>query len=325
MMLSRVAERVYWMSRYLERTENVARLLNVHTSLLMDLPGEMEINWYTLVKLFNADELFAEHYQGASEENIMRFLVADRNNPGSLSSLFLNVRENVRTTLDLLPDATWEQVNQTHIIMNSSLSSISSRHARQNLLRTLLKQCQTIRGIIDGHMSRDHTFRFMQVGKYLERADMTSRILEMGSLLLAKGRSDNLRKYEGILWTNLLQALSARQMYQQRVRSRVKGSDVLPFLMMDEDFPRSLFYTLTATGHYLKQLPEPEIPLVMQQRLVEYLQEQDIPSLLPEGQVHILMDHLQAELGELHSAIAKTWFHPDRDEEQLSQTQAQGL
>ena len=322
MMLSRVAERVYWMSRYLERTENDARLLNVHTSLLMDLPGDMEINWYTLIKLFNADELFREHYgKEASEENIMRFLIADKRNPGSLASLFLSVRENVRTSLDLLPDATWEQVNQTHIIMNNSLSSISSRHSRQNLLRTLLKQCQTIRGIIDGHMSRDNTYRFMQVGKYLERADMTSRILEMGSLLLSKSRSNNLRKYEGILWTNLLQALSARQMYQQRVRSRVKGSDVLPFLMMDGDFPRSLYYTIKATGHYLNQLPEPEIPLVMQQRLIEYLEEQDIPSLLPEGQVHTLMDHLQSELGVLHADIATTWFYPDRDEQQQLQVQ----
>lgn len=321
MMLSSVAERVYWMSRYLERTENVARLANVHSLLLLDLPGEMEINWYTLISLFNADKLFFEKYDRATEANVMNFLIADRDNPGSLASTFWYVRENVRTSLDLLPDATWEQVNQTHINMNNSMASLTNRHARQNLLRMLLKQCQTMRGIIDGHMSRDHTFRFMQVGKYLERADMASRILEMTSLLLSKGRSDNLRKYEGILWTNLLQALSARQMYQQRVRSRVKGSDVLPFLMMDGDFPRSLFYTLTATGHYLRQLPDPGIPLVMQQRLVDYLKAQDISSLLPEGQVHTVMDYLQGELGLLHAEIAKTWFHPDRDEQQQSQSQ----
>ncbi|MEZ5534009.1 MAG: alpha-E domain-containing protein [Thiolinea sp.] len=322
MMLSSVAERVYWMSRYLERTENVARLANVHSLLLMDLPGEMEINWYTLIKLFDADKLFYEHYDRASEENVMRFLLADRENPGSLASTFWYVRENVRTSLDLLPDATWEQVNQTHIIMNNSMASLTNRHARQNLLRTLLRQAQTLRGIIDGHMSRNHTFLFIQAGKYIERTDMTSRILEMASLLLSKTRSDNLRKYEGILWTNLLQALSARQMYQQQVRSRVRGSDVLPFLMMDEAFPRSLYYTLTAIGRFLEQLPEPEIPLVMQQRLLEHLQQQDIPSLLPDGQVHTVMDYLQGELGLLHAEIAKTWFYPDRNDQQQLQSQS---
>ena len=146
----------------------------------------------------------------------------------------------------------------------------------------------------------------------------------MTSLLLSKTRSDNLRKYEGILWTNLLQALSARQMYQQRVRSRVKGNDVLPFLMMDTTFPRSLFYTLTAVGRYLQQLPDPEIPLVMQQRVLEHLKGQDIPSLLPEGQVHTVMDYLQGELGLLHAEIAKTWFYPDRGEQQPMQLQSQG-
>ncbi len=314
MMLSSVAERVYWMSRYLERTEDVARLASVHGLLLMDLPGEMEINWYTLVKLFNADELFSQHYRQATEENVMRFLVSDRENPGSLASTFWYVRENVRTSLDLLPDATWEQVNQTHIMMNQSIASIGNRYARQKLLRVLLKQCQTLRGIIVGHMNRDHTYLFVQIGQHLERADMTSRTLEMASLLLSKNRSDNLRKYDGILWTNLLQALSARQMYQQRIRSRVKGDDVMPFLMMDAVFPRSLYYSLTRIGRYLQELPEPEIPLTMQQRIEEYLQQQDISSLLPEGELHTVMDYLQGKLGELHEEIANTWFHPDRED-----------
>ncbi|MEZ5447782.1 MAG: alpha-E domain-containing protein [Thiolinea sp.] len=184
-------------------------------------------------------------------------MIADRDNPGSLLSTFWYVRENVRTSLDLLPDATWEQVNQANITMNSSITSITNRHARQKLLRMLLRQCQTMRaGIIDGHMSRNNAYRFMQIGKYLERTDMTSRILEMTSLLLSKTRSDNLRKYEGILWTNLLQALSARQMYQQQVRSRVRGSDAA---IPDDGpgFSTPLYYTLTAVGDYLQQLPAP--------------------------------------------------------------------
>lgn len=317
-MLSRVAERVYWMARYLERTENAARLINVHTSMLMDLPGRMEINWFTLVRLFNLDKAFQEKYQWATEDNIMYFLITDRENPSSLVSSLSHVRENVRTSLDLLPEETWEQVNQANILMGSVLESLGNRHARQTLLRTLLKHCQCIRGVIDSHMSRDHTFDFMQVGKHLERADMTSRILEMASLLLSEQRSENVRKYESILWTNMLQALSARQMYQQHVQPRVTGQKVLEFLVLDKDFPRSLYYSLVDIGNYLSNLPEPELPLVMQQRVLEYMAKQDF-SVQPKAQMHNLMDYLQAELGLLHAEIAKTWFHPDRGEQQQTQ------
>lgn len=320
MMLARVAERVYWMARYLERTENTARLINVHTAMLLDLPERMEINWYTLIRLFNLEQPFREKYQWSTEDNIMHFLIADRENPASLVSALASVRENVRTSLDLLPEETWEQVNQAHIMMGNAASVIRFRHARQNLLRALLKHCQCIRGVIDSHMSRDHTFDFMQAGKHLERADMTSRILEMASLLLSDNRSENVRKYEGILWSNLLQALSARQMYKQHVQPRVVGSKVMQFLILDEHFPRSLHYSLVDIGNYLSNLSEPETALNVQLSILEYLEQQDL-SALPEAQVHTLMDHLQGELGRLHSTIATTWFHPDRAGQQQSQSQ----
>ncbi|HPQ95829.1 MAG: alpha-E domain-containing protein [Thiothrix sp.] len=318
MMLSRVAERVYWMARYLERTENTARLINVHTSMMMDLPKRMEINWFTLIHLFNADEIFHERYKRVTEENIMQFLIADRDNPVSLASSLFSVRENVRTSLDLLPDETWQQVNQAHIQLNNALDVIGKRHTRLNLLRSLQRACQCINGVIDSYMSRDHTFDFMQAGRQLERADMSSRILEMASLLLSEQRSETLRKYEGILWTNLLQALSARQMYQQHVQPRVRGREVLKFLVLDEGFPRSLRYSLVDIGKYLGNLPEPELTLAMQNRILAHLKKQDL-NFSPDSPVHALMDHLQGELGKLHAEISRTWFHPDRDGQMQSQ------
>lgn len=318
MMLSRVAERVYWMARYLERAEKTARLLNVHTSLLMDLPGHMEINWYTLIRLFNAENLFREHYEQANEANIMLFLISDRNNPSSLATSLANVRENVRTSLDVLPEEIWEQANQIHLLMSESLPRITNRHQRQLFLREVMKHCQCIRGALDSHMSRDHSFDFMQIGKHLERADMSSRILEMTSLLLSEGRSNILRKYEGILWTNVLQALSARQMYLQHVHSRVEGLRVMRFLLTDNVFPGSIGYCLSAMGRRMRYLSDPETVTAMAQRLFEHVQSQDL-SNIPAAQVHTIMDHLQGELGILHSEIAETWFHPDRD----GQTQSQ--
>ena len=317
-MLSRVAERVYRMARYLERAEKTARLINVHTALLMDLPGRMEINWYTLIRLFNAESVFRQHYDWATEANIMQFLIADRNNPASLASSLANVRENVRTSLDVLPEEIWEQVNQIYLLMNESLPRIGDRHKRQGFLREVMKHCQCIRGALDSHMSRDNCFDFMQIGKHLERADMSSRILEMTSLLLSEERSDMIRKYEGILWTNLLQALSARQMYLQHVHSRVDGQRVIRFLLADEVFPGSVGYSMQAMARRMKYLATPDAPRNMAQGLHDYLALQDL-STIPAEKVHTMMDHLQGQLGQLHGEIAKTWFYPDRNGQQQSQ------
>jgi uncharacterized alpha-E superfamily protein len=147
---------------------------------------------------------------------------------------------------------------------------------------------------------------------------MTSRILEMTSLLLAGDRSDTLRKYDGILWTNLLQALSARQMYLQHVHSRVEGKQVMRFLMNDKVFPGAVGYSLAAMGRRMKYLPAFERPVSVAQRLLEYVDAQDVGAI-PAEQVHTVMDYLQSELGILHTEIANTWFYPDRNGQQQSQ------
>ena len=140
----------------------------------------------------------------------------------------------------------------------------------------------------------------------------------MTSLLLSEERSEMLRKYEGILWTNLLQALSARQMYLQHIHPRVEAQSVMRFLLNDEVFPGSVGYSLSAMVRRMKYLPEREAPQAMAQAIFEHLVAQDI-SKIPAAEVHTLMDYVQAELGGLHTVIAKTWFYPDRDGQQQSQ------
>ena len=115
LLLSRVAERVYWMSRYLERVENTARLINIHTALLMDMPREMEVGWSTLLDVFDLGYAFNERYRERNESNVMDFLIASRNNPASLFNSLQHARENVRTTRDCLPESFWEIVNELKI------------------------------------------------------------------------------------------------------------------------------------------------------------------------------------------------------------------
>lgn len=323
MMLSRVADRVYWMARYLERTENTARLVSVHTSLLMDLPERIEIDWYTLVTIFNAETLYQQCATQIDEAQVMQFMVAERENPSSIMTSFGSLRENVRTSLDFLPEEVWEQVNQTYMQLQAALPSLSSRHRRQALLRSVMSGCQRIRGALDSHMSRDHTFDFMQVGKHIERADMTSRTLEMTALLLSDARSEALRRYEGILWANLLAALGARQMYLRHQSPRIHGGDVLEFLVCNRDFPRSLVYSLNDVDHYLARLPDAHPIRALSADLLEQFSTQDVAQI-PVDQIAVFMDNLQAKLTVLHNEIAKQWFYPEIDFSQYrSQTQSQ--
>ena len=207
-MLSRVAERVYWLARYLERVENTARLINVHTGLLMDLPRDVEIDWFTLVTIFDAEMFYHANFEQINENNVMQFLLAEPNNPISLLNSLSAVRENARTSLDILPEETWEQVNELYLLVKNEMAAISNRRRRQQLLLTIMERCQTVWGILVNHMSRNHAYHFMQTAKHLERADMTSRILEMTSLLMAENRSESMRAAEGILWTHLLLRLT---------------------------------------------------------------------------------------------------------------------
>ena len=323
MMLSRVADRLYWMARYLERTENTARLINVHSSLLMDLPESMEIDWYTLIKIFNAEETFSKHHKVMDEINVMQFMIADRDNMSSIMTSFSGLRENVRTSLDLLPDEAWEQVNQTYIKLQASLSTLNSRHSRQALLRNVMSGCQRIRGVLDSHMSRDHAYDFMQIGKHIERTDMTSRTLEMTALLLSDARSEALRRYDSIVWSGLLSALGARQMYLRHKNSRIEGSEVMDFLVCDRIFPRSLTYSLAHIDQYLARLPEPEAVRTISMRLLEQFEEQDIRAI-PVNEIASFMDSLQAELTTLHNKIGKQWFYPELDISQYRQEKPVG-
>ncbi|MBQ0724617.1 MAG: alpha-E domain-containing protein [Cycloclasticus sp.] len=309
-MLSRVGERIYWMARYLERVEDIARLINVHTVLLMDLPEQDEINWFTLIKIFNNEAAYLEQFEHVDEKNIMSFLVADLTNPSSLINVLSQARENARTSLDVLPEEAWEQINELSLMVKASLSAIGNRRRRQNMLLKIMERCQCISGIIDNHMSRNFAYDFTQIGKHIERADMTSRILEMTSLLASDTRGEQVRLHEGILWANLLKALSAQQMYLYEKRTSVSADKALDFLITDRSFPRSLCFSLAIISNYFNYLPDPSEPIALQEQILKNLSAYN-PSIIPAADAHIFMDAFQVRLAELHQIVSDKWFHPD--------------
>lgn len=306
-MLSRSAERLYWLARYLERTENIARLVSVHMNLLMDLPMGVEMGWRQLILINASEQAFHEKNNVANERNITRFLLADASYPGSLFSSLTAARENIRTSREILPDEAWEQVNEMYLYAKNNLDTVANRRQRVLFLNEILKGCQRFTGLLSGYMSHNAPYRFIRLGRNIERADMTSRILDLASLLLSESRSEELRQYETILWMNILKALNALLMYRQQMHSRVKGDDVLNFLLLDKNLPRSVGCCIEAMSECIGNLPNHN---GLPQKIIEleaYVQAIDTRQTT-QAQLRSILDSLQNKLGELHGQIAENWF-----------------
>ncbi|MCX7099176.1 MAG: alpha-E domain-containing protein [Methylococcales bacterium] len=309
-MLSRSAERLYWLARYLERTENIARLVSVHMNLLMDLPMGVEMGWKQLILINASEQEFYERNNVANERNIAKFLLADPTYQGSLFSSLTAARENIRTSRELLPDEAWEQVNEMYLFAKNNLDNVMNRRSRVLFLNEILKGCQRFTGLLSGYMSHNHPYRFIRLGRNIERADMTSRILDLASLLLSESRSEELRQYETILWMNILKALNALLMYRQQMHSRVKGDDVLNFLLLDTNLPRSVGCCIAAMSECINNLPNHnDLPLTIVE-LESYVQAIDTRQTT-QAQLRSILDGLQNKLGGLHGQIAENWFLRD--------------
>jgi uncharacterized alpha-E superfamily protein len=273
----------------------------------MDLPKGVEMGWQQLLRINGSEAEFYEKNKAANERNVIRFMLIDESYSSSLFSSLSSARENIRTSRELLPDEAWEQVNELYLFVKNDLETVVNRRSRVLFLKKILEGCQRFTGLLSGYMSHHHPYRFIRLGRNLERADMTSRILDLASLLLADSRSDELRQYETILWMNILTALNALLMYRQHVRSRVKGDDVLNFLLLDKCLPRAVARCLVEMSACIQELPNNDGLPTRVIELEAYVQSIDTREAT-QLQLRAILDDLQNKLGSLHGHIADNWF-----------------
>jgi uncharacterized alpha-E superfamily protein len=305
-MLSRVAEHLYWMARYLERAESTARLVNVNGSLILDLPKHVRPGWSSVIAITGTDELFYKLYPSAAEGHVVQFMLADENNPGSILSSIRCARENARTVRDIIPREAWEQINKLYLKSREELASGLSPKWRYEFLRETILRVQQISGILDGAMSHDAGFEFMEIGRNLERADMTTRIIDVRSLNLSQ-ESETLKPFENILWMSVLRSLTAYQMYRRHMQAAVKRKAVLQFLLQDKEFPRSFRFCLDKVQSCLDRLPRSTPVLNTLSSLTAQIAETK-PEALGQTDLMQFIDALQIKLGSIHSAIGTTYF-----------------
>ncbi|MBO6565226.1 MAG: alpha-E domain-containing protein [Pseudomonadales bacterium] len=307
-MLSRVAERMYWFGRYVERIENTARLISVNTNLVLDLPHVKYI-WGSLLSITGYEKQFFERFSVEDERNIIKFLLDDDS-----CSIMMSVRmarENARTTREIMPNEAWEKINRLYLYLQKNIQKGVKRDGRHQLLKDITAQCQELNGYLAGCMSADEAWAFMKIGSDLERADMTTRILDVGCLNLLNTEHPEIREQETILWMNVLQSLTAYQMYRQHVDDTVNGEDVAAFLLLDEKFPRSVAHCLYDVNEAFRSLPNHEMPLKNITQTQRNISHADIPKLLGGPGLHKFIDDLQSDMASIHGDIAATWFGYD--------------
>lgn len=307
-MLSRVAERLYWMARYIERAENTARMTMAFHNLALDMPRTVQLSWKELVAVTGMEGVFDEHYQREDDRNCVKFLVADNYNPSSIFSSLRSARENVRTTRDLVPTEAWEVVNELYLFARDNLDSGITKRGRYDFLSETVRRCQTLTGLLAGSMSHDFAYDFIRLGRNLERADMATRQIDVGAIRLLERKAEGPEPYEGLLWTSVLRSQSGFQMYRQHVRRRINGVDVVRFLLQDVPFPRSVAHALTHAENALESLPRNEIPLLVAIQARRHVLDTDVDELVSDERLHEFMDRLQLEIAGLHEAIAECWF-----------------
>lgn len=309
-MLSRVAERVYWAARYVERVENTARLARVYSQLMFDLPKAVKLNWYTLVQITSNEAYFEEHYEARTEKNCMTMLLTDRNNPTSLISSIAWARENLRTTRDILPREAWRLVNELYLMVQSHEADFHVRRQRNQRLEKIIQYCQAWSGMMSSTMSQNTTYRFIKLGMGIERADMTTRMLDVGGYFVAQASGETEEQpYDSILWANLLKSVSAYFMYRQNVQTEMDGQRVVDFLIHDGEFARSVHFCLALVANIARKLPHSERLLAELAALDAFTREQDsfdVGSLA----LHDYLDAVQQRLSVIHGHFYDIWFNP---------------
>jgi uncharacterized alpha-E superfamily protein len=307
MLLSRVAESVYWGGRYLERAEATARLVRVHTELYLDLPKSANVGWAPLLAVTGSWDGFRTSHPDAGEEDVISFLAADADNPGSIIAAIARARDNLRTTRAMLPPRAWHVLNGLHLWAMDTRTDSVDRRTRVAWMDEAIAQCQLLWGVVTGTMNHDECFSFLEVGRLVERADMTTRVLDVQAGILMRQLGDGAEPYADVTWMSVLRSLAAAQMFRRTASVGAPGPDALRFLLKDPRFPRSVEHCLIGLSRALLELPHADEPMSGCARLQTQLEDVDVADLTA-ATLHAFVDRLQEGIAEIHDLVSETYF-----------------
>ncbi len=259
-MLSRVAENLFWISRYVERVENVARLLGVMFHTELDTGASSEARSGSPLQLaltiLACREPFERQYETCNPESVLQFLTFDRNGGHSIQSMIARARENARGAQETLSSDTWRQLNRLHLFLSSKRARTRFQASSYWFYDHVKQACILFAGLVDSSLPRMEVFHFLRLGRYLERVDMTSRILHVRFQSQPAQTAPADQPDQLLRLTSLLFSCSAYEAYQTEFRDRIDAASVVGYLVLDPAFPRTLRFGVTRCLESLRALTE---------------------------------------------------------------------
>jgi uncharacterized alpha-E superfamily protein len=361
MLLSRVADRIYWAARYIERSEDTARLVRAHGELMADLPAHVTTQWEPLVTVVGSDAQFERTLdvdqvrvgarahsqpqtaqsgsqsqsqsqsqsgggsQSQSQSQTMRptdvsemavtsFLVSDRTNPNSVASCVVSARENLRTTRDTMPRDGWRTLNDLYLYVSTEADRGRDRRVRERFLNRVIADSRRLDGVLATAMTHDEAYIMWRLGRALERADMTTRVLGVRAAAVlsapngsANGDSGALQGHDEVQWMGVLRSVQGLQMYQRAVRGPIEGPSVVRFLLEHDRFPRAVRALLREIRRALAELPDPGTPLDAVDHVEAVLRESTAAST-DGAALDDAMDSLQVAIATLDKRITDRYL-----------------
>ncbi len=322
-MLSRVAEAIYWMNRYIERAESNARMLDVNIEVMLDfeMNGERtsEKHWKPIISTLENDELFQKLYPEINGDNVIDFVTFEKKNPNSIYSCIAYARENARTVREQISSEMWEVLNTMYLFMRSDDAKKLFRNSSYEFFNYIVEGSHRFQGTTDATMTHGEGWDFGQCGRFLERADRTSRLLDMKYHVLLPSGEQVGGNVDTVHWMGVLRSCSGLEAYRKLYVDQVAPWKVAKFLITDATFPRSINYCvneLDCTIHRISGVPRGRFQSEVEQlsgRLQADLGYVTIDEIFRFG-LHQYLDRIQLRLIHIAAALSEEyceWMVPE--------------
>ncbi|MFM8579245.1 MAG: alpha-E domain-containing protein [Planctomycetaceae bacterium] len=320
-MLSRVADSIYWMNRQIERAENIARATETTLDLVIDGAVDSGRLWTGLVCTFGDQADFWTRHGLADQDRVFEFLAFDRDNPNSISRCLQSARENARTVRDMISSSRWEEINKFYLSVRAASHGRSTLNNPREFLSEVKRSSQLIVGVTDATMSHGEAWHFARMGRLVERADKTSRVLDVEYYFSAAKPAGNpepgdgeLARRDAVRWPSVLESATALEMYRKR-HGRISRRNVADFLLFDREFPRAIHFCLIKAEESLLSVTggiRGSYSSSAEQRLGRLRSEFDyghIDEVLAAADgLHGFIDAFQFRLNAANDAIEETFF-----------------
>ncbi len=313
-MLARHAESLFWAGRYIERAESTARMLDVTYHAHLELMSVSESTaWYDLLKVLNLDMAFSETDGALRSDTVSSFLVLDPSNPGTIRSNVELARENLRAVRELISTELWESINSFHLQLKARDVPADIAGEPHELYAMIRTRCQAVAGVASETMPRDEGWNFLNLGWMLERAVMTCRLLAVRySQLVVAGATGGFHH-----WVSTLKSASGSEAFRRRYRASMDPADVVAFLLLSAQFPRSVLFGLQTAERALDWIEgQGSKPANRPQRLLGRLrsdvQYSDVDEVLADD-LALYLARVEAGIRQVSEAVELAYFRSSEE------------